>query len=215
LPPLDGPRGATQGDPVLVLAGDESVRADIGTIDKMLPRRQVFRAEGLMDGGRALGFIDGSGGRVHVREQVGRGRLARLADMHHVPGPLRVAFVAVPCLRIIGGFDPFRRGRQLAIGLEADAGDGRLACGGPLARGWGFLHIPPKRYISASYSERWRDWDLRQRLHNRIDVDGFRCLAELITPVEVDVLPGHRRDLLEQGDSLRVTGSSLASQYVR
>src|SRR5262245_32177893 len=142
LPPLDGPRGAAQGDPVLVPAGDEHGRADRGTIDKMLPRRQVFRAHGLVDGGRALGFIDGRGGRVHLREQVGRTGLARLADMHHVPGPLRVAFVAVPCLGIIGGFHPFRRGRQVTIGLEADAGDGRLACGGPLARGPLIVALP-------------------------------------------------------------------------
>jgi hypothetical protein len=55
LPPLDGSRGAAQGDPVLVPTGDEHVRAERGTIDKMLPRRQVFRAQGLVDGGCALG----------------------------------------------------------------------------------------------------------------------------------------------------------------
>ena len=43
--------------------------------------------------------------RVHVREQVGGGGLARLADVHHVPGPLGVAFVAVSRLDIIGRFD--------------------------------------------------------------------------------------------------------------
>jgi len=51
---------------VLLLAGDEFVRADRGAIDEMLPRRQVFRAEGLMDRYRALGlsvdtlFVDGT-----------------------------------------------------------------------------------------------------------------------------------------------------------
>src|SRR5262245_10763361 len=38
LPPLDRPRGATQGDPVLFLAGDEHVCADISAIDEMFPR---------------------------------------------------------------------------------------------------------------------------------------------------------------------------------
>jgi hypothetical protein len=38
----------------------------------------------------------------------------------------------------------------------------------------GFLHIPPKRYISASYRESELDWDVRQLLHDRIDVNGFR-----------------------------------------
>jgi hypothetical protein len=32
LPPLDRPRGAAQGDPVLLLAGDEPVRADRGAM---------------------------------------------------------------------------------------------------------------------------------------------------------------------------------------
>src|SRR5262245_44457158 len=35
LPPLDRPRGASQGDPVLLLAGDEHVRADIRAINEM------------------------------------------------------------------------------------------------------------------------------------------------------------------------------------
>src|SRR4029434_3757647 len=42
LPALDRPRGAAQGDPVRLLAGDELVRTDIRPIDEMLPRRQVF-----------------------------------------------------------------------------------------------------------------------------------------------------------------------------
>ena len=55
LPALDRPRGAAQRDPVLVPAGDEQGRADIGAIDEMLPRRQVFRAQGLVDGCRCTG----------------------------------------------------------------------------------------------------------------------------------------------------------------
>jgi hypothetical protein len=93
---------------VRLLAGDELVRTDIRPIDEMLPRRQVFRAQGLMDRRRALGLIDGGGGRVHVRKQVGCGRLARFAHMHHVTGPLRVAFLAIVRLRIIGGLDRLR-----------------------------------------------------------------------------------------------------------
>jgi hypothetical protein len=102
LPPLDRPHGATQGDPVLLLAGNEHVRTDLSAIDEMLVWRQVFRAEGLVNGCRALGLIDRSGGRVHLREQVGRGRLTRLADMHHRAGPRRVAFLSVARFRIVG-----------------------------------------------------------------------------------------------------------------
>ena len=43
--------------------------------------------------------------RVHVREQVGGGGLAGFADVDHVAGPLRVAFVAVARLDIVGRFD--------------------------------------------------------------------------------------------------------------
>ena len=96
---------------MIVPAGDEHVRADIGAIDEMLLWCQVFRVQSLMDRLGALGFIDCSGGRVDLREQVGGGRLTRLADMHHVAGPLRVAFLAIARLRIIGGLDGLcRRG---------------------------------------------------------------------------------------------------------
>src|SRR5262245_53111839 len=102
LPALDRPRGAAERDAVVVPAGSEQCRADRGTIDEMLPWCQVFRAQGLVDGFGTLGLIDCSGGRVHLREQVGRSGLTRLADMHHIPGPLRVAFLAIARLRIIG-----------------------------------------------------------------------------------------------------------------
>jgi hypothetical protein len=109
LPPLDRPRGAAQGEPVRIPAGDEHGRAERGAIDDMRPRRQVLRAEGRMDGGRALGLIDGGGGRVHLREQVGCGGLIGLADVHHVAGPLRVAFLPIARFWIIRRFDALRR----------------------------------------------------------------------------------------------------------
>src|SRR5262249_29210008 len=101
-------------------------------INEMFLRRELFLIQSPMDRCGALGLMDGRGGRIHLREEVRRGGLTRLADVHHVPGPLRVAFVPIACLRIVGGFDPFRRWRQLPIGLEADPGDGRLAYGGSL-----------------------------------------------------------------------------------
>jgi len=42
---------------------------------------------------------------VDVGEQVGRSRLTGFADVDHVPGPLRVTFVAVARLDIVGRFD--------------------------------------------------------------------------------------------------------------
>jgi len=58
--------------------------------------------EGLLDGLRALRLMDGGWGRVDVGEEVRGGGLARFADVHHVPGPLGVAFVAVARLDIVG-----------------------------------------------------------------------------------------------------------------
>ena len=127
LPPLARPCGAAPRAAVVVAAGDEHVRAHIGGINEMFLRREIFLLQGRMDRCGALGRMDCRGGCVHLREEVGRGGLTRLADVHHVPSPLRVAFVPIACLRIIGGFDPFRCGRQVTIGLEADAGDGRMA----------------------------------------------------------------------------------------
>src|SRR4029450_11605993 len=109
LPAWDRPRGAAERDAVVVPAGGEQGRADIGAIDEMLPWRQVFLAEGLVDGFGALGLIDCGSGRVHLREQVGCGGLTRFADMHHVPGPLRVAFLPIARFRLIGGFDALCR----------------------------------------------------------------------------------------------------------
>ena len=107
LPALDRPRGAAERDAVVVPAGGEQGCADISAIDEMLPWCQVFGAQSLVDG---VGTLDGSGGRVHVREEVRHGRLACLTDMHHIASPLRVAFLAIARLRIIGGLDPLRGG---------------------------------------------------------------------------------------------------------
>ena len=62
-------------------------------------------------GSRTLRLMDGGRGRVDVREEVGGGGLARFADMHHVAGPWRVAFVAVARVGIIGRFDTLGRWR--------------------------------------------------------------------------------------------------------
>src|SRR5215470_16780786 len=105
LPALARTRRAPQGDVLLVVAVDEQVRTDIGCIDEVLPRRHLLLEEGLLYRGRALRLVDGGRGRVDVREEMGGGGLARFADMHHVAGPGRVAFVAVARIGIVGRFD--------------------------------------------------------------------------------------------------------------
>ena len=74
-----------------------------------------------MDGSRTLRLMDRRRGRVDMREQVRSHRVTGLADMHHVARPLRVPFVAVPCLGIIWGFDALGGRRERAIGLEKHA----------------------------------------------------------------------------------------------
>ena len=135
LPSLAGARRTPQDDALVVPAVDEELRADRGRIDQMLARGQVFLDERVLDGLCALRFMDARGRRVHMGEEVGHGGLAGFADMHHVAGPRRVAFVAVARLDIIGRFDPFRGRGQRALGLEVDTGDGRVALGGRLTRG--------------------------------------------------------------------------------
>ena len=59
---------------------------------------------------------------MDVGEKMRGGRLARFTHMDHGARPRRVAFMAVPRVSIVGRFEALRRGRQLAVGLEPDAG---------------------------------------------------------------------------------------------
>jgi hypothetical protein len=51
-------------------------------------------------------------------------------------------------------------------------------------------------------------------MDNDVEVDDCRCFPELITPIQVDVLPGNRGNLFAQGCPLGVTDSFLVGQYV-
>src|SRR5713101_1960098 len=84
LPSLARTRRAPEGDTLLVAALDEQLRTDIGRIDEMLTRGQRLLNEGLLNRGRALRLMDRGCCRMDVGEEVGCGRLARFADMHHV-----------------------------------------------------------------------------------------------------------------------------------
>src|SRR5437764_4568917 len=81
-------------------------------------RRDVLVDQCLLDGRGALRFMDRGWGGVDVGEQVGRGRLTGFADVDHVPSPLRVAFVAVARLDIVGRFDALGRRWQFPTRLE-------------------------------------------------------------------------------------------------
>src|SRR5262245_66155813 len=71
LPALAGARRAPQDDALVVPAVDEELRADIGRIDQMLARGQVFLDERLLDGLCARRFMDEIG-RASCRERVER-----------------------------------------------------------------------------------------------------------------------------------------------
>src|SRR5262252_6013401 len=105
LPALAWPYGTPQDDAVFVTAVDEYFRADIGGIHQVFTRRNVLVDQRLLDECGALRFMDRGRRRVHVREQVRGGGVTRFADVHHIPGPRRVAFVAVARLDIVGRFD--------------------------------------------------------------------------------------------------------------
>ena len=109
LPALPRTRRAAQGDSVLVAAVDQQLRTDIRRINEVLTGRQLLILKGLLDGSRALRLMDAGRGRVDVCEEVRGGRLARFADMHHVAGPGRVAFVAVARVGIVGRFNTLGR----------------------------------------------------------------------------------------------------------
>ena len=118
LPALAWARRAPQGDALVVTAGDKQLRADIRRIDEVLARGHVLLDEGLLDGDRALRLMHRGRRRVHVREQVRGSWFARFADMHHVARPLRVAFVAVARLDIVGRFDPSAAGGKSRFALK-------------------------------------------------------------------------------------------------
>src|SRR5688500_12769698 len=96
---------APQRDAVRLTAGDEQRRINVCRIDQVLARGQALGDEGLLNKLGVLRLMDGGGGRLDMREQVGRGRLARLADMDQVPRPLCVPFVAAAGVDIVGRFD--------------------------------------------------------------------------------------------------------------
>ena len=126
LPALARAGGAAQDDVLLVAAADEEFRADIRRIDEVLAWRHLLLDERLLNRLRTLRLMHRGRRRVHVREQVGGGGLTRFTDVDHVPGPRRLPFLAVARLDIVGGFDAFGRGRQLAVRL-CSAHDARPA----------------------------------------------------------------------------------------
>ena len=109
LPALDRTRWVPQRNPMRLLTREEQLGIDIGSIDQMLRRREVFVHEGLMDHLGTTGFVDGRRGRVYMRQQMRVSRVTRFADMHHIPGPGRTVFVAVARVHIVRRFNPFSR----------------------------------------------------------------------------------------------------------
>src|SRR5215470_4871366 len=109
LPALARTGGTAQVDVLLLAAGDQECCADIRRVDEVLAWRHVLLDERLLDRLRAQRLMHRGGRRVHVCEQMGGGGFAGFTDVDHVPGPLRVAFVAVARLAIVGRCDPFGR----------------------------------------------------------------------------------------------------------
>ena len=69
-----------------------------------------------------------------------------------------------------------------------------------------------KRYISDLAGHDLPDWKLGDLPDNLMDADCVRPVAKLVTPIEIDVLPSYRGNVLEQGCSLNVPRCFLIIQ---
>src|SRR5262249_46041878 len=128
LPTLARTGGTAQDDVLLFAAGDQEGCAGIRRFDEVLAWWRVLLDERLLDGLRALRLLGRGGRRVHVCEQMGGSGFACFTDVDHVPGPLRVALVAVARLAIVGRFDPFGSRWQCLGRLETHTALRASAC---------------------------------------------------------------------------------------
>jgi hypothetical protein len=94
-----------------------------------------------------------------------------------------------------------REGAAMSDPGLVEAGIRRLAqaCPDQPARTWGFLHIPAKRCNPGSRRQRGlgSDPDLRQFPNDFVHIHRLWLFTELVAPVQVDVLPGDRGNLLD------------------
>ena len=68
--------------------------------------------------------MDGGRRRMDMGQQVRGGRLAGLAHMHHIAGPLGIPLVAIARIDIIGRLDTLGGWWQVPVRLETHAGHG-------------------------------------------------------------------------------------------
>src|SRR6516162_8757562 len=101
--------GTKQVDAILLTTLDQEGRVNIGGIDQVCLRGEVFFGQCLMDIVRAHRLMDRCRGRLDMGQQVRRRVLAGFTYMDHVACPLGAAFGAVAGVNIIGGFDVRRR----------------------------------------------------------------------------------------------------------
>jgi hypothetical protein len=109
-------RRAAPDEPVFRAAVDAQLGRERGRIAQGLPWGHVLVNERLLNGGCALGLMDGCRRRVHVREQVRGGRVAGRTDVAPLTRPLRVALVAGAGVRVVGRFDALGGAWALPVG---------------------------------------------------------------------------------------------------
>lgn len=99
---------------MLGLTRQEVVGGDIAGIDDLLARCHLAGGQVGLNGGEH-GKIRGRGRYDrHIGDEVGRIIVTGFGNMHLVARPLRLALFAVVGIRVIGGADQQRGGRQIA-----------------------------------------------------------------------------------------------------
>jgi hypothetical protein len=73
---------------------------------------------------------------------------------------------------------------------------------------------PQKGSFQVLEGESLWDWGLCQGLNDRGDVDGVCSLRELIAATQVDMLPGDRRDVSQQGGPSGIPVAFFVGQEV-
>ena len=101
-----------QGDPVVVAGGEDVAGADVASVDRVLAGHQPA-GEALVDSLGHLGVVHGRAGGLHVRDQVGRVRLAGLREVDLVARPAGSALDAVAGVKVIRGGQPLSAWREV------------------------------------------------------------------------------------------------------
>ena len=97
---------------LLLVAGDQILRAGVARIDQVFAWQQATSSECNLDV-RKLDDVGNSGrGGLDLSNEVWQLFVARLGHMHLVPYPIDLPLGGIAGFRLVGGVNPFRRCRE-------------------------------------------------------------------------------------------------------